>query len=488
VRRRGVLLLLLLLPALPRAAASSDAGKDTEKQLERGRQIYLLGTSPSGGEVVAVMSDAGVEVPASAVPCAGCHGRDGKGKPEGGVAPSDLTWAALTKPYGVTHPSGRKHPPYDVHLLKRAIAMGVDPAGQALNVTMPRFRMSLRDMQDLAAYLQRLGTGTDPGIGDTAVRVGVVLPPAGPLSGMSTAVRAALRARFEAVNRDGGIYGRRIEPRFLEAPEPADQRRGWTADFLQREEVFAGVASFFAGADAGMASLFQEQQIPMVGPFTLHPREDVPLNRYVFYLLPGIETQEKALAGFAAKSGWPRPVNLGAGNASQELKRLAAARADPVLFLGSGPEALSLLQAADRIGWHPRFLATGAAADGSLFAAPAAFDGRLFLALPTSPEGPSPAAASSWRALGKLPADAVSAQWSALAAADVLIEAMKRAGRDLSREKLVDQLESLRTFATGYVPPVTFGAARRLGARGAWIARLDLGRKRSVPAGWVEVE
>ena len=52
----------------------------------------------------------------------------------------------------------------------------------------------------------------------------------------------------------------------------------------------------------------------------------------------------------------------------------------------------------------------------------------------------------------------------------------------------MEQLESLQGFATGYVPPVTFSAARRLGARGAWIARLDLGRKRSVPGGWVEVE
>src|SRR5436305_13914878 len=92
---------LFLLPALLHAAAPDGA------QLARGRQIYLEGTSPSGGEIVAVMSDAGVEVPALAVACAGCHGRDGKVKPEGGVTQSVLTWTALTRSYGVTHPSGR---------------------------------------------------------------------------------------------------------------------------------------------------------------------------------------------------------------------------------------------------------------------------------------------------------------------------------------------------------------------------------------------
>jgi ABC-type branched-subunit amino acid transport system substrate-binding protein len=482
MKRFGALLLLLAVPVLLHAANPGDAAK----QVERGRRIYLKGTSPSGGEIVAVMSDAGVEVPAAAVPCAGCHGRDGKGKPEGGVAPSDLTWSALTRPYGVTHPGGRKHPPYDAKLLKRAITMGVDPAGQTLNVTMPRFRMSLQDMEDLTAYLRQLGTGADPGVSDTAVRVGVILPPAGPLSGMGKAVRAALTARFEAANRDGGIYGRRVEPVFLEAPAPADQRRGWTADFLQREEVFAGVAAFFAGADAEMASLFREKQIPVVGPFSLQSREEVPLNRYVFYLSPGIETQEKALAGFVAKARWPQPVTVRGGETAGELRRLAASRADPLLFSGSGPEALTLLREADRLGWHPRLLATGAAADGSLFAAPVAFDGKLFLALPSAPPEVATEAATAWRALGGLPEDSLSAQWSALAAAEVLLEALKRAGRDLSRERLVDQLESLNGFATSYGPPVTFGAARRLGARGAYV--VAVAGKRLGKGGWVSAE
>ncbi|HEX4962270.1 MAG TPA: ABC transporter substrate-binding protein [Thermoanaerobaculia bacterium] len=480
---------VLFLPALLQAAPPT-APADAKKQLERGRQVYLEGTSPAGHEIVAVMSDSSVEVPASTVPCGGCHGRDGKGKPEGGLIPSDLTWPALTKPYGVTHPGGRKHPPYDVKLLKRAISLGIDPAGNKLNTAMPRFRMSLEDMEDLVAYLQQLGTGSDPGVSDTAVRVGIVLPPAGPLSGMGRAVRAALTARFDTVNREGGIYGRRIEPRFLEAPASADQRRAWTSDFLEREEVFAGVAPFFAGADAGMASLFQERQVPAVGPFTLHPQDAFPQNRYVFYLVPGVEVQAQALVRFAAAKGWPAPVTLRPGkDISEELKRLAVAKADPVLFLGSGPEAASLLQEADQLGWHPRFLFTGATGDDALFAAPAAFEGKIFLALPTSPAGPEGAAVAAYRSLGPLPAEAFSAQWTALAAADVLVEALRRAGRELNREKLVDQLETLNAFTTGYAPPVTFGPARRLGARGAYVLRIDLAAKRFVVEnGWIEVE
>jgi ABC-type branched-subunit amino acid transport system substrate-binding protein len=482
--RRALFAVLLLLPALAAASAPPD-----RRQLERGRRIYQEGVSPSGSPIVAVMGEGDVEVAAASLPCAGCHGRDGKGRPEGGVRPSDLTWSALSKPYGVTHPGGRRHPPYDARLLKRAISLGLDPAGNPLDATMPRFRMSLQDMEDLVAYLQELGTGSDPGVSDTAVRVGVLLPPSGPLSGMGKAVRAAVTARLEALNRDGGLYGRKLEARFFEAPGPADQRRSWTADFLDREEIFAGLAGFFAGADAELASLFEEKRVPMVGPFTVHPQETVPLNRYVFYLLPGIEAQEKALARFAARSGWPEPRRAGPGAGPVDLKGMAAAKAEPVLFPGSGPEALAFLQAADRLGWHPRFLATGAAADGSLLAAPTAFEGKIYLALPTSPAGPDARAAEEYRALGPLPADNLSAQEAALAAADVLIETLRRAGRDLSRETLMDQLESLRGFDTGFVPSLTYGPGRRLGARGAYVARLDLREKRLVPqGGWIEVE
>jgi mono/diheme cytochrome c family protein len=155
--------LVLLLPALLLAAPPLNP-EQRQQQIARGRRIYVEGTSTTGGQITAVMSDEGIEVPASAVPCASCHGRDGKGRPEGGIAPSDLTWAVLTKPHGVTHPSGRNHPPYDARLLKRAISLGIDPAGNKLHMAMPRFRMSLQDMEDLVAYIQQLGTGTDPGV------------------------------------------------------------------------------------------------------------------------------------------------------------------------------------------------------------------------------------------------------------------------------------------------------------------------------------
>jgi hypothetical protein len=81
-------------------------------QESRGKQIYLLGSSKSGKDILAYIGDSSLEVPGTSMTCANCHGMAGQGKSEGGIDPSNITWEALTKPYGITHSSGRKHPAY----------------------------------------------------------------------------------------------------------------------------------------------------------------------------------------------------------------------------------------------------------------------------------------------------------------------------------------------------------------------------------------
>ena len=489
---------------------------------ERGRQIYLQGTSPSGGEIVAVIGDAGVEMPASAMPCASCHGLDGKGRPEGGVSPSDLRWESLTRPYGVTHPSGRKHPAYDDRLLKKAVTLGIDPGGNKLHVAMPRFRMSLQDMADLTAYMKKLGKEAQPGVSDKSVGIGVVLPPAGPLSPMGRAVRAALEAQIEVWNGQGGFYGRRIEPRFLEPPADPAARRKAVAGLLDGGEVFAVAAAFLPGADAELTALFTEKQVPLIGPFTLYPQDGPNPSRQVFYLLPGMGSQGRALAHFARTlsldastrpaiaapsdqdldatiaaiaKAWgeqsaPTTLRWGRGtfDPAATVRELSATKADPVFFLGSAPEAGALLRAAEPLGWRPHLLLTGAAADPSLFTFPPAFDGRIFLALPAL-QGDPPRSYQELAAARSLPREHLSAQLTALAAVEVLGEGLRRTGRELTRERLIEQLEGLRKLQTAYAPPVTYSPLRRMGATGAYVMKVDLARRRLADAGgWVEGE
>jgi hypothetical protein len=74
---------------------------------------------------------------------------------------------------------------------------------------------------------------------------------------------------------------------------------------------------------------------------------------------------------------------------------------------------------------------------------------------------------------------------SAFAAAKIFTEALKRTGRDVSREKLVTSLEGLYEYETGVTPKITFGPNRRVGAMGAYVLSIDPAKKEFLSNGWV---
>jgi hypothetical protein len=65
----------------------------------------------------------------------------------------------------------------------------------------------------------------------------------------------------------------------------------------------------------------------------------------------------------------------------------------------------------------------------------------------------------------------------------VLEEGLKRAGRDLSRVRLADSLESLYSFESGVTPTISFGPNRRVGVYGAHIVRVNLSTHSFQPLG-----
>ena len=69
----------------------------------------------------------------------------------------------------------------------------------------------------------------------------------------------------------------------------------------------------------------------------------------------------------------------------------------------------------------------------------------------------------------------------------LLAEGLQRTGRALSREKLVDALEQVYAWKSGMTPPLTYGANRRIGARGAHIVAIDLsGQRFATSSSWME--
>ncbi|ATB41702.1 hypothetical protein CYFUS_007172 [Cystobacter fuscus] len=487
---------------------------------QAGRKIYLEGQSPTGREISAEIG-MGARLPGSAVPCANCHGEEGLGQSEGGLRPPEITWSQLTKPYGHLHPNGRKHASFSDKSVARAVTEGVDPDGNRLDPAMPRYSMSAEDMASLLAYLQHLEEQGDPGLTESEIRLGVVLPTRGRLGEMGRAMAGLLSAYCDALNASGGIHGRRLELVLAEYDSDLGTGLSSARELLARGSVFALLSGLVPGAERELAVLAEQERVPLIGPLTPWTWEGGPPGRQVFYTLSGVGAQVQVLAEYAARAlhtHGPRvaiihPAQESLAEAARvargrfrahgwervEVLRYERGRFDPevatrlkqsgtrlVLFLGNEEELAGLMGKARALGWAPYLLLSGSLSARAAMEAPAFLDGHLFLAYSSLPSDERPDAVASFNRLRagvhaserhRLP------QVSAYTAAAVLTEALRRTGRQLSRARLLGHMESLYAFETGLMPPVSYGPDRHVGARGAYVVTVELTTRTFRPLG-----
>jgi len=290
---------------------------------KRGKQIYFEGTSPGDGKITAYIGKEQIKLPGSAATCASCHGPDGRGRPEAGVIPSDLTWDHLMKSYGHSHPKGRKHPAFTEASLKRSILNGDDPAGNRLDASMPTYTMSVEDINDLVAYMKRMETDFDPGLADKSIRIGTMLPSSGQIATIGQGMVEVMAVYFEDINSRGGIYNRKLE---LVASPYDSNNSGQSAissarRLIEEKNVFAIVGAVIAGADREVTKLAEEKKIPLIGPLTFFSTDQFDFHEYTFYLLSGLNEQVRALVDFAFQElnlDHPRIAVIGLGDDQQQ--------------------------------------------------------------------------------------------------------------------------------------------------------------------------
>jgi len=143
---RKLISLLLALGVLSACANNSAATKSAPvapkaTAIGNGRTIFLTGKDSQGFRINA-------QHPPLRASCAACHGANGAGGVHlpGGAVSADLRQKALAS----------VKPAYTLQSLERAISTGVDNQGKPLNPVMPRWRMTPRDLHDVAEFVQTL--------------------------------------------------------------------------------------------------------------------------------------------------------------------------------------------------------------------------------------------------------------------------------------------------------------------------------------------
>ena len=131
--------------------------------ISNGERIYFTGSSESGNPIIARPSNSGMggmHMRMHGGGCASCHGADREGQrmmPRFWIKAPALTPEALfgDDDHGGESDGHGDHDSYNIKSLRLAITTGIDPSGETLDSTMPRWSMADTDLNDLIEYLQQ---------------------------------------------------------------------------------------------------------------------------------------------------------------------------------------------------------------------------------------------------------------------------------------------------------------------------------------------
>jgi ABC-type branched-subunit amino acid transport system substrate-binding protein len=501
-------------PSAHAGAAAEGPARGLTEQERRGREIYLRGVTADGRELTGYVGPERAPLAGSLASCGKCHGADGWGTSEGGIVSPPIDGPHLFRAVETTEPGVFPRPAYDDEKVKRLVRRGETPTGRQFSVAMPRFEMEDRDLDDLLAYLRKLGVSPDPGVRDDAIVVGSTLPLTGRLAPIGEDVKAVLDAFFQEVNERGGVYRRRIEVRYADDAAMLERRPG-AADPVERlaPEVFALVGCVRFSGRASDALLARDL-VPLVGPIGQTPVTGEEESRVVFFVYPGVDTQARAVVQhlampFAGKpeglrfalaaprgevgDSWvggaldeamnrdvPEPAVIrwtpGAFAADPVLAAVKGAAASAIAFSGSPPELSRLLVALEKARLKVPVYAPASRAGRAEVEIPKGMESRLRFTYPAlfgETLGPGMDEFFDFLKRHQLQPRNMPHQVAAYVSASLFVEALKRARARVSRAGLIAALESVVDYDTGLTPPITYGTDRRIGILGAYLVSVD---------------
>ncbi|HEU4415505.1 MAG TPA: ABC transporter substrate-binding protein [Candidatus Angelobacter sp.] len=341
-----------------------------------------------------------------------------------------------------------------------------------------------------------------PGVTDNQILIGSCSALDGPARflGMQTIVGAT--TYLNHINAQGGVNGRKVQLlAFDDGYEPEKAENCFKR--LMKENVFA--AGFFVGTPtaAKYVPMAEANKVPVVGLFTGAEMLYSPLKHYVLNVRASYndETREQVenlwnvlgihkigviyqddafgqavLSGLqlALKKHNAAPVAMGTfqRNTLDVEKGLNAVRPlnpGAVLLVGPYAPVAEIIKKAHASGWHPIFLTVSFVGTEKLIAeAGKDADGTVITqVVPPYTRLDFPTVAMYREALTTFyPAEQPNfVSLEGFVDAMVMVEGLKRAGRDLTREKLITALESVQTKDIGLGPKLTlkYGPTRHKG-------------------------
>jgi len=361
----------------------------------------------------------------------------------------------------------------------------------------------------------------EPGITKDKILLGSFLPLQSGLAAGATQMKEGCDAYFRSINEAGGVNGRKIEWIVENDSYNPQQTAAVVKKLVDRDEVFAMVSTLGTVTAVAVLPFLAQRGVPIVNPAGGHKLLNKPTDKNVFGILPLSSEIGESMAEFAVKKLGAKRVAIffqndqfgkdqrdGAVKALEKLHLTAVAessyvpsdvdvsaqavalkQANPdVVILGVIPKHGALFaKEAQRLGWKPKMVGHNTMADPVVLdlVGPEPLEGvyvNLMTAVSTMDK---PAVKKANELLAKYYPNTKPGYYPYLGMAGgiIIVEAMKRAGNDLTRAKLITSLEGLGHFETGVLPPIDWSASYHGGPSTFGYAQWKAG-KLDVIQGW----
>lgn len=353
-----------------------------------------------------------------------------------------------------------------------------------------------------AAFAGLARGAEDPGVTPTSILLGGTSPLSGSASAYASVARGA-DAYFKYVNARGGVLGRTISYKIVDDGYNPAQSVQVTRQLVEQEKVFAVFNSLGTEQNLAVRDYLNASKVPQLFvasgattfgrdygkyPYTIafqpsYQAEGWVYGKYLARTAPGAKVAvlfqnddygkdllnglKKGIQRSAVKVIAAQPYEVTASDVGSQVAKLKASGADTFAIFATPKFAIQSFVFANKLGWKPKRVINNAVSSASNIMQLAAEGGTnkvvngaisiVFLKDPTDPQWKSDAAMKLYGQIMKKYAAGANANdvfhVYGMAVAWTTVEALKKAGKDLSRASLLKAVDNLNASGNPFLLP-----------------------------------
>jgi len=363
------------------------------------------------------------------------------------------------------------------------------------------------------------------GFDDREIRIAQFGPQTGPAATWGAVSRGA-KLLFDLVNEEGGIHGRKIHYFMRDDQYNPTQAVAQVRELVERQGIFAFTGGVSGSGCHAVKNYLEQNKILWVVPGTaaLNPVQSPP-SIYRFHSYPLFEDEASIVTKYAVeKLGHKKvgflyqndvfgkaglagckqrlatygiqlvaelPAEPTASDLSSQILRLKNTGAETVLMWVSPSLAIITLKTSATLGFKPQWIAFNGLSDYPLMykLTNGLFEGVITSAFIPTPDSNDPLMLKYRNAAKRL---APQERWGVLFIAGIsfaepLVAAMKLAGKDLSTDAVINELNKFKNWK-GIGAPITWNKNQRQGTDAVQIMRCGPGGSHKVLQDWTSNE